>query len=415
MADLTHSTPDVNIESAYRLFMDCLSDGGDVNAIIKTAYQIFRRPVLLTDEFYKLIFQYPDRKLGQDIWDTLYDTGTLPHDTIYKYQKAFLKDPAEIYDPFFADWGDVREFPRIFGEIYTPNKQILGHIAIFMMGSPLKENDLAIAKILCKTLQIRMSSRMHRQHSYANYLADLIDPSSPEQLKILSISSLQKIIRGNYCLMVTPIHNFSANTAYAAVAVNRISYAFQDIVSTIYDNCIVTLFGQMSSFYQNDKEKAFLGKVAEMLNQSYPSNGISNCFNNLEELYVYYPQAYYTAMLGKPGPVFYSDEASSAHTLLSLKSAPFRSFIHPVLFEIAEYDREHNTQYFETLKTYSLLMHEKEKAAGALGIHRNTLLYRLNRIQDLFSLPFEETSTALHLLNSFQLWTVRERVSENEY
>ena len=404
----------VSVESACMQFLDCLAKGGDITEIIQTAYQIFRRPVVLTDENYRLIYQYPNRKLGQDIWDTLYDSGILPHDTIRKYQQDFLKDPTEIYDPFFADWGDVSDFPRIFGEIYTPQKHILGHIAIFMMGVPLQENDLEITRILCKTLQIRMSSRMHRQHSYANYLAELINPSTPDQLKIHSVSSLQKVIQGNYCLMVTPIRTFAANTAYASLAVDRISYAFQDLVSTIYDNCIVTLFGQMSSLYHTEKERSFLSKVAEMLNQSYPSNGISNCYADLNETGIYYPQAYSTALLRRSGPVYYSDVSNEALNALILNTVPFRSFLHPVLFELADYDREHKTQYFETLETYSLQMHEKDKTAGMLGIHRNTLLYRLNRIQDLFNLAFEDSRTSLHLLNSFQLWNEREGLLEKK-
>ena len=88
------------------------------------------------------------------------------------------------------------------------------------------------------------------------------------------------------------------------------------------------------------------------------------------------------------------------------------AYIHPALPEIFLYDQKHNTQYFMTLHAYSLSMHNKDAAADTLRIHRNTLMYRLNRIEELFSLPYEDERTALHLLNSFQIWDILNRAGQ---
>lgn len=47
-------------------------------------------------------------------------------------------------------------------------------------------------------------------------------------------------------------------------------------------------------------------------------------------------------------------------------------------------------EYFKTLETYSMNIHNKERSAKELCIHRNTLLYRLNRICEIFHLDYEE-------------------------
>lgn len=78
-------------------------------------------------------------------------------------------------------------------------------------------------------------------------------------------------------------------------------------------------------------------------------------------------------------------------------------FLHPVLEKIRIYDQKNETEYFETLRIYSLTLHDREATAKTLCIHRNTLGYRLRRIEELFSVPFEEPGTALAILNSFQL------------
>ena len=70
---------------------------------------------------------------------------------------------------------------------------------------------------------------------------------------------------------------------------------------------------------------------------------------------------------------------------------------------IRAYDKENATSYYETLRVYSLCLHNKEQTANQLHVHRNTLLYRINRIVELFDLPVEESRTALYLMNCFQL------------
>ncbi len=402
-----------DLGKVYTLFFQSLYEDG-IEPIIKIAYEIFHRPVLLTDENYRLLYQYPKRKLNQDIWDALYDTGTLPLDTVWEYQKIFLTDkPAGIYEPFYADWGPAFEFPRILGEVYTRSKKILGHIAIFMMDFELQPNDLEITKIFIQALLIKMSHRNNNILTNSGYLKDLLSPDTSSQLKTLACSILQKYLKGNFCLMVTPIGESAAQRAYAASAVNRLNTTYRDSISTIYDNCIVTLLGEMSTPIQTCKERTFLIRVASTLQQSYKYTGFSNSFQELSDIRVYYPQAYYTAMLRMGDICFYSDSIPHPAFALLMHHVPMQTFMHPVLDEIRYYDQAHATMYFETLKCYSLTMHNKDATANILCIHRNTLLYRLNRIQEIFHLPFEEPQIALSLLNSFQMWEVCSRKEKN--
>ena len=53
-------------------------------------------------------------------------------------------------------------------------------------------------------------------------------------------------------------------------------------------------------------------------------------------------------------------------------------------------------------------MHNKDATAIRLSIRRNTLLYRLNRIRDLFDVGYEVENTAIHLLTSYLLLDVLE-------
>ena len=107
--------------------------------------------------------------------------------------------------------------------------------------------------------------------------------------------------------------------------------------------------------------------------------------------------------------MFYEDIAPAPIFRLVVHYGEGNAFCHPVLDELWRYDQKNKGEYFKTLRAYSLFLHDKDRAAEDLCVHRNTVVYRLNRIEEIFGLDFEEPRTALHLLNSFQLWDVMKR------
>ena len=63
------------------------------------------------------------------------------------------------------------------------------------------------------------------------------------------------------------------------------------------------------------------------------------------------------------------------------------------------YDEEHNTQLLYTLETYFNNCQNSVKTSKALFIHRNTLLYRLDRIAEILDLNYSDSEQML----TFQL------------
>jgi hypothetical protein len=78
------------------------------------------------------------------------------------------------------------------------------------------------------------------------------------------------------------------------------------------------------------------------------------------------------------------------------------NILHPALKVLNEYDHAHSTQYFNTLYTY--LKHERNlvATAAALYIHRNSLVYRIGRIQELIDVDLDDYAVRNYLLLSYQ-------------
>ena len=86
-------------------------------------------------------------------------------------------------------------------------------------------------------------------------------------------------------------------------------------------------------------------------------------------------------------------------TPLLLKNLEGRGDLIPVaLRRLAAHDHEKDTQYCETLYHYLTCCHSLKKTSDALYTHRNTVLYRIRRLQEDFAIPLEEPSQHADLL-----------------
>ena len=91
--------------------------------------------------------------------------------------------------------------------------------------------------------------------------------------------------------------------------------------------------------------------------------------------------------------------AQQLRTPLLLKNLEGRGdLVSPELRRLAVHDREKGTQYCETLYHYLTCCHSLIKTSNALYTHRNTVLYRIRRLQEDFAIPLEDSSLHADLL-----------------
>ena len=72
---------------------------------------------------------------------------------------------------------------------------------------------------------------------------------------------------------------------------------------------------------------------------------------------------------------------------------PFRALVEP----LQEHDRARGSDLVRTLKTYFAAGTNASEAADRLFLHRNSMLYRLERIQTLTGLDLKDDRVALAL------------------
>ena len=102
--------------------------------------------------------------------------------------------------------------------------------------------------------------------------------------------------------------------------------------------------------------------------------------------------------------VFWFDKLYCYDLLENVKEHPHReSYCHPILYELIMYDRKYNTSYIDTLRCFVQNNMQHSATAQMLGIHRNTLNYRLGKIEGLCAIDLSSLDDLLRLRLSFYM------------
>jgi|DewCreStandDraft_5_1066085.scaffolds.fasta_scaffold00030_83 purine catabolism regulator len=134
------------------------------------------------------------------------------------------------------------------------------------------------------------------------------------------------------------------------------------------------------------------------------SVGIGRYRPGITALHESYREAEQAAITGErvygPGRVTYFGDLGLYRLLLSLQDSPaLREFYEETVAALVEYDRRNKTELVRTLEGYFEAHDSPTEAAQLLHVHRNTLLYRLRRIEEITGLSLDdaEVRLALHL------------------
>ena len=140
---------------------------------------------------------------------------------------------------------------------------------------------------------------------------------------------------------------------------------------------------------------------AELANEFGLKVIISDPINSLFELPELYRTAHEALELLLEANLGNTSVSSVANlrTPLMLKNLSHRKdLIPPKLISLAVHDKSKDTMYLETLYYYLISNRSLKKTCDALFTHRNTVLYRIRRIQEDFLIPVDDTAMHTELL-----------------
>lgn len=183
----------------------------------------------------------------------------------------------------------------------------------------------------------------------------------------------------------------------------------------VYGDKHVCVFQELK--HAEDMESAHeLGRrIEEQVKTEYPDGvlvaGMSGPAPTLTEWPHIYDEALQAMQLGERLQIKQVVQFSSLgvyQLLVQLEEFPtVRSFTDQVIGPLVAYDAQHNSSLVKTMDAYFDHHGNISQTAESLFIHRNTLLYRLDRIQELTGHDLNQSNMRLALHLSLKLWQLR--------
>ncbi len=138
--------------------------------------------------------------------------------------------------------------------------------------------------------------------------------------------------------------------------------------------------------------------------------GISNVFHDIRNLRTALNEAEDALEAGMsvdPGRRFYYFEEFGVYVMIrnQKKREDIRRYIHPAIPLLKTYDNENDSQLVETLSEYLRCNNSIKDTADALFLHRNSVIYRLKKIEEVGQIRLDDVHTRFLLQLSFLILT----------
>ncbi len=272
----------------------------------------------------------------------------------------------------------------------------VGHVMLYELDQPFSDFDNLMlhrtSRLISMELQKNSFFNANKGIMYFYFLADLLDnpnlnyASLKERLSVMGYH-----LKDDQYILTIPSRSCHNAEARLEVIVNQLHNILEGSIYAIYENSIVILLSRNRTTGLNEFERE---KLSEFLNTNNLVAGLSNFYQDLKDTSHFYRQAQKAVELGeklslKKAIHRYSDYYIYHILEMCEENEPLTFFIHPSMLKLLYYDREHGTDLLNTLHEFLESPGQPTQIAKRLFIHKNTLLYRMEKIRTVMDCKLE--------------------------
>ncbi|KPU42499.1 hypothetical protein OXPF_42840 [Oxobacter pfennigii] len=385
--------------------------GKGLQYMLESSYELLKNPMVITDANYKLLAYTKGLEFNDPMYNEIIKYGYVPNDALISKDSPPIIVDRENYrkgKPYIVKMSNLLH-RRMYGRI-TAKEHRLAHLIIYEVNKPFEDNDIELANMLCDafSLEIQKTALLQQKRVFneETFFTELLDGKLEEMgvirntAEILNLRPEKKLYIFSIDLNQCDINKFSL--AYVQKSLEEM---IPCCLSAHYEDWIVMLVSCETEIF-NDKN--FLSKLYYFLKNTKVYAGLSMCFCKLSETRKYFLQSVKAMELSlrlKKNTFLCSYKDYYIYDIIEMASekGDLAKSCHPLALEILEHDYAHNTFYAETLYAYLIKFKDNSATASYLHIHRNTLNYRLGRLEETFYINWEDHNTLLDLLLSFKI------------
>lgn len=360
--------------------------GGGLTQLLKKTYELTGISAFVSDEKFRLIAY--NEALG-DIHPDLADAirnHKFNEKRMRNIHRADLQKALQTYNDLYFMWGEQDQKYILTAQIWVNGVRAGGFCAFTEPENPLEHYSLLLFLYRLITLEMQKDTFYQKNGSLLEKVLfkDLIEGTAAGNKIHEVLKRVSWPAPVNLRLMVVTDHTRQLPQHKIRILCKQLEQMRLEFRSTTYQGQWVALLWNQSADTLARSEE-----LNGLLSANQATAGISNVYQELSQTAEAFRQAQkaleYALMedIRKPlmeyGQCFFFEMFDA----LAAGGNPLR-FCHPGIVELARRDRKKHTDWLRTLELYLEYAGEPLKAAEELNIHRNTLFYRINRMQDTY-------------------------------
>lgn len=381
-----------------------------LDEILLASMEIFRNPMFIHDaSFFVLSCPKHIPKMLQ--WETDPRTGRkiVPISTIndFRLDMEYLAGLRKKTPTLFS--ADQRGYRILFVNLWCREKYE-GRILIDEIQNTIRPGDFDALEYLGKLIEMCIQTKelfwMSMESEMEQFFTDLLREKIQDEQQVINfIQLLNWDLHDRYlCLkIITEQKDLSLQSSSATLG--QIDAQLSSGHAFLYDNSIVAIVNL--SYGETTSEK-ILRELAILLREGLLKIGVSAVINNLLLLPKAYHQAHIALELGRMSDsmywYYYFEDYMLEYMIdCSVRDVPIQLLCVSALYKLQDYDKENNTELYQTLHVFLRMERNLLKTSTELFIHRSTLSYRLKRISKITGIDLDDPRERLRLLLSFYM------------
>lgn len=179
------------------------------------------------------------------------------------------------------------------------------------------------------------------------------------------------------------------------------------ILSSSYTKNIIALVNVNNTSL--DTLNTLFPQILNYIKENYPNYivniGIGTRQKSLEKYKLSYEQASKCINLAikqkQKNMIYYYEQLGLYQLFYDINNKTLlENFVHNILYSLMAYDKKYNTNLIQTLEVYLNKNCNLNQTAETLFIHRNTIKYRLQRIEEITNTSLDDAFTRLNFFNA---------------
>lgn len=396
--------------------------GGSLGELLDISSDVLQNPITIMNPGFKLLAHTRKIKSDSQIYNDVLKYGCLPERIIKRHEKAGVF-PAMQEDVATRLILDASDHVTVIQAVYVEHR-IVGQVTMpctgRMYSEGLAEQFCALIANIETIFENDIHNRTLNQYMHEFFLVDLIESGRPdddsfaERLKYIGLEA-----RGNFTLL---------NIRQGRRAPYLNEYHAGRLSGLLPGAHVFALRGELCVLMDEKKhagaaEECARGapeKLQKFLTKEGLLCGISGRFEELTEIRHAYLQAGAALDLGSristgraleklgiaslhyPQDVFYYDDYRLHHMIDSCaRQMPLESLCDPRLLSLMETDKRESANNCEVLYHFLLLERRTTETAAFLHMHRNSVIYRIGKIEEMLASSLNDAKLRRQLMISF--------------